>query len=401
MYETEADTTPRAPGSPDFNDPAFQSDPWPSYDWHREHQPVCYSEAQQAYFVFGHEHVRRLLVSPDFTVHHPFRMSRRAFGPTMLDEDGAGHALLRSAAAGPFRPRNVAALGVDVVRPLVEGLLDELLPAQPPDLVDVLARRLPLQVVCAALGLPRDDEQHLSAAIRPLVEYVDYGPVSLAEVVRSREELRGYFQRVLDRTPGSEGLLRDMVANDGISGRDVVNTAILVLAAGTETTTAAITNLLARLAVEPAVFARLRADRSLIPAVVAETLRHEPPLHMTLRFAARDVVLAGVPVPQGSAVQVVLASANRDPALFDRPERWDPSRHRGKPMTFGSGRHVCLGMNLATTELEIFMDALLDRVESITPDGEASWPVTGRTFRMAENPRCVFRLAGSGRAALR
>ncbi|MFC9636274.1 cytochrome P450 [Streptomyces mirabilis] len=376
----------------DFAATDFQRDPWPSYDWYREHEPVHLSQRYGAYFVFGYEYVRRVMTSPDFTAFHPFRVSRRAFGPTMLDQDGQHHARLRSAAAGPFRPRAAAEFGRRVVAPLAGRMLDDLLTRRRGDFIARLAERLPMAVVCRVMGLPDGDTGRLHDLMRPLVDYVDHGTASLEQVVAARGELRDYLRSALPDGPGADGLLNALAGNETLSEADVVNTSVLLLAAGTETTAAGITNLLSRVAAEPEVFHRLGEERSLVPAVVAETLRHEPPLHVTLRFASRDVTLGGVDIPEGTPLQVVLASANRDPAVYPSPHVWDPERADRTPLTFGMGRHICLGMGLAQQELEIVLHGVLDRVEELRLSGGPLAPAQGRTFRTVRDSECVYQL---------
>ncbi|GLW55054.1 cytochrome P450 [Kitasatospora phosalacinea] len=385
-----ATTGHQAPGRLDFDDPVFQTDPWPLYAHHREHDPVHWSPALGSFFVFGHEHVRQTLVSPDFGTYHPFRASRRAFGPSMLDSDGARHTVQRAAAAGSFRPRQVGEAATRIVAPLAAALLDDLLPAGRADFAEVLARTLPMQVVCRVMGLPVADAQWLGDMMRPLAAYVDHAGVELAEVVRRRQELRAYLLDAAADGAEHPGLLHVLAGNEELTEADACNNGILLLAAGTETTTAAITNLVARVAAEPGLFERLRRDRSLLPAVIAETLRHEPPLHVTLRFAQRDLVLEGVDVPAGSAVQVCLASANRDPAVHPEPDRWLPDRPRRPTMSFGMGRHLCLGMGLANAELETVLGAVLDRLDHLAlAEGVDPRPV-GRTFRTVPALRCSY-----------
>lgn len=374
----------------DFDDAAFQNDPWALYDHYREHAPVHHSEALGGYAVFDYELVREVLVSPRFSAYHPFRTSRRAFGPSMLDRDGPEHHRLRSAAAGPFRPRAVAGYAERIVAPLAGELLDELVAGRHPGLVDTLARTLPFRVMCQVLGLPVGEAPWLAATLAPLVDYVDHGPTTLAEVTRRRAELRERLER--ERAgEGRDGLLAELSADERLSANEVINTSVLLLAAGTETTAAGISNVLVAIGTRPELYRRLRAEREGVAGVVAETLRHEPPLHVTLRFAAEDVRLGGVDIPAGAPVNAFLAAANRDPSVFPEPGRWDPARRpRRTPLTFGAGRHVCLGAGLAVAELETVVNAVLDRVEALDIQAPVPQP-SGRTFRAARPVRCSVR----------
>ncbi|GIF42910.1 cytochrome P450 [Actinoplanes xinjiangensis] len=376
----------------DFADLRFQQDPWPLYAWHREHQPVHWSEPLASYVVVGHEHVRRALTSADFTVYHPFRVSRRAFGPSMLDTDGPRHAPARRCVSSVLRPRAVDALAQEVIAPIARRLVTAAVRDGDPHLADSLARDLPMRVVCRVMGLPEQDAPELHQMMRPLVAYVDHDEVPLAEVTEHRRHIRDYFHDALVRGTGDGALLSAMVAEDSFDRTDLVNNAILLLAAGTETTAGAITALLARVVSEDGLFDALRADRTQVRAVVQETLRHEPPLHVTLRFAAKDLTIAGTDLPAGAPVQVCLASANRDPEVFADPDRWDPGRPARTNLSFGVGRHICLGMGLAQAELEVLLEVLLDELRSLEADGAVP-AMRGRSFRHATGLRLRYRLA--------
>ncbi|GIG56000.1 hypothetical protein Lfu02_03720 [Longispora fulva] len=384
----------RAPDRPaarlDFTDPGFQTNPWPLYDWHRRHEPVTYSEAMNCYFVFGYRHVRHVLTSQDFTAHHPFRRSRVAFGPSALDSEGVVHARLRGSLTEPFRPRTV--LGYQqVISDIVRSLVDELLPSGRPDWLDELAWRLPTRVACRILGLPEDDDRLLYQMMRPLILFVDHATVGYADVVGCRDRLRAYLRDTIDLGLDREAMLRGMVESRTLTDGEIVDNAILLLAAATETTCSAVINLLARVAGTPGLWASLRANPSRVPAVVAETLRHEPPLHVTLRYAAADVELAGCAIPAGAPVQVCLASANRDPDVFADPDTWDSGRERHVPMTFGVGRHHCLGSALAQAELETLVHELLGRLADLWTTAPTDLAPRGRTFRSVQGLRLGHR----------
>jgi cytochrome P450 len=388
-------TVPMRPGDFDFDDPAFQTSPWSLYEWHRRHAPVCWSDKMGTFAVLGYQLVRHALTSPDFVVSHPFRASRRAMGPTMLDSDGKPHVVPRRCALETLRPRAIPDIVSQVIEPTVAAVMDVVLAERPVDLAQRVARCVPVKVICRLLGLPDRDVPWLYSMIRPLIFYVDRGPVPLAEVAWRRRELCGYFREVLEAGLGS-GLLAAFATDEQLSAVDAVNNAVLLLAAGTETTTAGICNLFARLATTPGLFRDLAADRGLIPLVVAETLRHEPPLHTTLRFAAREITMGGTSVPAGAAVQVFLASANRDPAVYPDPDEWRLRDGAPAPLGFGAGPHVCLGMSLARAELEAVLSATLDRIAELALIGTAP-VVRGRTIRAASELELAYGLRPPGR----
>ena len=128
--------------------------------------------------------------------------------------------------------------------------------------------------------------------------------------------------------------------------------------------------------------ARVLADRSLVPAVVEETLRWETSVTMVVRVAAADTEIGGCPVPAGSTLSIINGSASRDEARWDRPDEWDLDRESRQHMAFGTGPHQCLGMHLARMELEVGINAVLDRLPNLRLDPGAERPViSGSAFR--------------------
>jgi cytochrome P450 len=381
----------------DLNDLAFQTDPWPLYARFRRDEPV-HRAPNGSWYVFRYDDVRRALLSPEFSVEQPFRTTRRAFGPSMVDRDGDVHQRLRRLASQPVRPRSVDECQSRVIEPVVDALLDELEERERFDVVGDLAVKVPMRVFCDVMGLPAADAGWLYAQMRPLIDHVDQGDVSVADVVAARAQLREYFRRVLATGRHGPGGLLHLLASvddDLIGEADVLNNAVMLLAAGTETTSLAIGNLVACLVRFPWTYDELRRDPDLVPAVVRECLRFEPPLHFVLRVPVRDIEVADVVIPEGSPVQLCLGSANREEGRFTEPDEWRLRRPEGPPLTFGMGRHGCVGMGLAHRELEVVLRALLSRDRA--PTSVDGWvpPVTGRSFR---GVRCfAIRLDPRGR----
>jgi cytochrome P450 len=128
--------------------------------------------------------------------------------------------------------------------------------------------------------------------------------------------------------------------------------------------------------------ARVRADRSLVPDAVEETLRWETSVTMVARRAASDTELGGCPVPAGSSVSIINGSASHDEARWDEPGEWDLDREPQQHMAFGTGPHQCLGMHLARMELEVGINAVLDRLPNLRLDPDAEHPmISGYAFR--------------------
>jgi cytochrome P450 len=142
----------------------------------------------------------------------------------------------------------------------------------------------------------------------------------------------------------------------------------MLLPAGIETTYRSSGSLLYLLLTHPEQLEAVRADRALIPQAIEEGLRYETPVLVTLRVTTTDTSLSGVEIPAGTVVSAVLGSANRDPAAYDHPERFDVNRDTERHLSFGTGPHVCLGMHLARMETRVALNALLDRLPNLRLD---------------------------------
>ncbi|MET7708998.1 cytochrome P450 [Micromonospora sp. NPDC005413] len=364
----------------DFADEIFQTNPWPLYAHYVARDSVAWSPQMNCYFVFGYPNVRAALNSPAFTTANPFRRTRTAIGLSALDTDGDMHSRMRSAFLPAFRPAAVADYATSLVLPAVRHLLDDVLGSTEPGWLPEVAARLPVSVAAAIVGLPADAHTFLRRTMRPLVVFIDHGPVEYATVVARRDELKAYLRAAMSRSTHTRSLIH-LLGAGGLSEPEIVENALLAIVAATETTTSAITNVAARIFGQPQLFDLLRHVPELIPAAVAETLRHEPPLHVTLRFTTTEVSMGEHRLPAGSPVQVCLASANRDPSAYPDPDVWDLHRRGRAPLTFGAGPHHCLGSGLAQVEIETLIHELVRRFESLRVLSPATPRPRGRTFR--------------------
>ena len=165
----------------------------------------------------------------------------------------------------------------------------------------------------------------------------------------------------------------------------------LILPAGAETTFRASGNLLFGLMTHTDQLDAVRDDRSLIPQAIEEGLRWEPPLLLTTRVATRDTTLGGQDVPAGSGVTVSLGAANRDPARYPDPDRFDIFRDPKQHISFGHGPHMCLGMHLARMEMRVVVNALLDRLPDLRLDPDGDDPhIHGQIFRCPSSLPVLF-----------
>ena len=311
-------------------------------------------------------------------------MMQPYMGELMLGLDGDEHRRYRSLVARAFRRSTLERWRGELIEPVIEELLDDIAPAGQADLVAQVTGRFPVQVICGIVGVPTvDHEQFNEWAVK-----ISYGPLYPEEGVAASQAMRDYLEPLVEarRAEPTGDLLSELVHAE-IDGARLTDEKIygflrLLLPAGAETTYRAFGSCLLALLDRPDAMARVLADRSLVPAAVEETLRWETSVTMVARRAATDSDIGGCPVPAGSSVSIINGSASRDEARWDDPGQWDLDRMPQQHMAFGTGPHQCLGMHLARMELEVGIDAVLDRLPNLRLDPDAEPPViSGYAFR--------------------
>jgi cytochrome P450 len=168
-----------------------------------------------------------------------------------------------------------------------------------------------------------------------------------------------------------------VIANALVDGaplpaRDMAGYYIIVATAGHDTTSASTAGAMQALSRDPDQYARVRADRSLLPGIVEEAIRWTSPVQHFMRTAAHDCELGGQQIAQGDWLMMNYVAANHDPAQFPDPRRFDAARTPNRHLAFGAGAHQCLGLHLARLEMRILFEAILDKVAAVEPAGEAS-----------------------------
>jgi hypothetical protein len=282
--------------------------------------------------------------------------------PMMILLDPPDHTRLRRLVSQAFTARRVAAL-----RPRVEqiaaALLDALPTGEPVDLVASYAVPLPMQVICELLGVPVEDRDSFGAWSGTMTDEHDD-----AAKAQATGAMAHYLHRLVEskRASPDDAMLSALVqvsdSGDRLSVEEVVGMGVLLLVAGHETTANLVGNAVLGVLTDDAVRQRLLADPEAVPAAVEEFLRWDGPVHNApVRFAAEDVEYSGTTIPAGAVVTLSLGAANRDPARFERPELFDPTREAGGHLAFGHGLHFCLGAPLARIEGDVALRALLGR----------------------------------------
>ena len=305
-------------------------------------------------------------------------------GELMLGLDGEEHRRYRNLVAHAFRRSTLERWRSELVEPVIDELLDAVAPAGRGELVAEVTSKFPVQVICGIVGVPTEDhEQFNEWALR-----INYGPLYPDEGRAASQAMRGYLEPLVEnrRTEPTGDLLSELVHAeiDGVRLTDekIYGFLRLLLPAGAETTYRAFGSCLLALMDRPEAMARVLADRSLVPVAVEETLRWETSVTMVARMASAETEIGGCPVPAGSSVSIMNGSASHDEARWDHPGEWDLDREAKPHMAFGTGAHQCLGMHLARMELEVGVNAVLDRLPNLRLDPDAEAPaISGYAFR--------------------
>jgi cytochrome P450 len=379
--------------------PEVLADPYRVYAKLRAQTPVTFDGGVNAWLVSRYDDVRALALdqrlqagrSQSYFRSLPARERTRfeLFGRTreamLFYLDGPAHARVRLAVAGALHEA-VAALGPALVKRHVEALVDRIAASRGEiDLVRDLAEPLPRLVLSDLLGLP---DGEAATIYRQSVAYNSSlgGVIATRHVEQAEGALRELRPRLLaiadDAEPASIlAALRAAVDAGDLTEDELVASAVALVAAGHETTTSLIANAFVALARNPSAQALVDSSETATRRVVDEVLRFEPPIQLTAREAGEELQIEGQTIRRGDRVLLLLASANRDPSRFERPDAFEPGRaERLAALSFGIGPHHCPGAGLARTQAEVAVRVLLHAVGSIRLSHEPAWK-NSFTFR--------------------
>jgi cytochrome P450 len=391
---------------PEINTPAFFPKLHENYARLRPIEPVHYHEFEGSprWSLLRYDDVAAAFCNPRLTPfripeewrhnlrhsgHRDFENLGRVLGSILIIKDGPDHTRLRRLVSRAFTPRMVERLA-DRVEELVAELLDPFHGCDAMELIEDFAVPLPVIVIGELLGVPTDERHRLkqwSADFAPLLDRTLEAKALLpaAAACTGFAQLFGPLFESRRREP-REDLVSALVAvadkGDGtLDEEELLATCLLLLVAGHETTTNLLANGLLNLLRHPAELSWLRRHPDAMGSAVEELLRLEGPLMRLVRHTREDVEIRGVTIPAGSFVDLVLASANRDPERFAEPDRLDPLRPDNRHLAFGFGAHFCLGAALARLEARIALRALLERFPAMKLGlDEVTWR-PGTVFR--------------------
>jgi cytochrome P450 len=372
-------------------DVEINADPYPTYERLREEAPAYHNDRFDFWMLTRHADVEKALVnwqtfsSTRSDILDVIRAGVQLPPGVILFEDPPLHTMHRGLMSRVFTPRRMAALE-DQVRAYCVRCLDPLVGSDGFDIIAELAAELPMKVIGMLLGIPEEDQ----VAVRNKTDAdlrtrpgqpmkVREGSVANGDMFADYIEWRAQHPSDDLMTQLLNAEFEDETGETRTLTRPEVLTYTTVLAgAGNETTGRLIGWLAKVLAEHPDQRREVVEDRSLINNVIDETLRYEPTGHATARYVMHDVEYHGTTIPEGSAILLSMAAANRDPRRYDDPDRFDIHRDDIQHLTFGYGLHYCLGANLARLEGRVALDELLNRFPEwdVDPDGMQLAPTT-------------------------
>ena len=393
----------------DFRDPAFLADPYPVFRQLRTHAPVWKSPYGR-WFITGYEDTSLLLRDRRFGKDYddPDALMTR-FGPTALQEpavveltnmmlmrDPPDHTRLRGLVSKAFTARRMEAMRAQV-QTLTDQVLDKVMPLGRMDAIRDLAFPLPVLVICDLLGIPEADQARFVTGSSSGAALLNPTPPTREELDNANRgtlESGAYFEALFEqrRREPRDDLITLLVqaeeAGDRLSTAELRANVSLLFAAGHETTVNLIGNGLWSLLRHPEQWQMLRDDPSLIPNAIEEVLRYESPVQAVARTVAEPIALSGVALEPRSIVVSLVGAANRDPAVFNDPERFDISRKDLRPLSFGGGIHFCLGAQLARIEAAVVFETVLRRLPKLRllEEGQPKWRASFTLRGLTELP---------------
>jgi cytochrome P450 len=297
----------------------------------------------------------------------------------LVSGDPPDHVFHRSLIDKVFALSRVRKL-VSYIQDVVDEYIDRFIDLGSVDFHAEMAVMVPMTIIADQLGVPRSDIATFTRWSNAAVDRVDLSlsTAEFTEAVMAHCELQQYLAKKSEeyRQTPADCLLSDLVhaESDGrrLSTDEIVAIGALLIVAGNETTTSAISSAMLQIAEQPDLQAQLRENPNLIPKFTEELLRMNAPLQGLFRRAVVDTVVGGVPIPAGSILNLRYAAANRDPKMFEDPDTFKLDRPNARQhVTFGYGAHFCVGSQLAREEIRVVLETMLRRTRNIALNKEA------------------------------
>lgn len=390
---TPAEADKASTARPILVSPENLLNPFPIYKVLRESDPVHWSEEVGAWFILRHDDVVNSFRDSRLTSERSaiFDQQMQALGPDvgrefgdfnrrmMINRDGPPHLSLRRQASLAFSPQTLDTY-VPVVRRTMGMLLERVQNMHRMDLVKEISNQLPPLTLSEFLGLPAGEHERVLQWAGPLSDFFSPKPGSdMMELARKANEsaaaLSDYLGGIIEerrQNPGQDTISRMIYSQQEgkMTREELAANAFLFVSAGHTTTTDQFSNGIHALLTHPDQLQLLRRDMRLVKSAVEEMMRFNPAVPFTFRLAVTDFQLRGRTIRKGDRVFLGIASANRDPAIFTEPERFDITRDstHQKHISFAFGPHHCLGAGLARRQLEIATEMLLEGLPELSLD---------------------------------
>ena len=397
-------TFPLSPSAPlstlsnlDITDARFKADPFPFYARLRAEAPVFRAKAprgQRPWLITRYDDVLAVLkddrrfVKDMKSAMSPEQLKKApkvpalfsALNRNLLSLDGADHDRLKVLVHKAFTPRMVEGMQL-ATQAVTDAALDRAVRAGHMDLMADFALQVPLSIIGRILGVPEEENPRFNRGMKAFIAIGNGpNPLLIPPLLSFMTYLRGLVKA--RRRQPQDDLISALVAaqeqNDQLTDDEILAMVFLLLSAGHETTVNLIGSGTLALLQNPEQLARLRSDPGLIKSAVEELVRYVVPAETaSQRYTTEDVTLSGVIIPRGELVLAVIASANRDPQVFENPDVLDLGRSPNRHLSFGQGMHYCLGAPLSRMEAQIAIGTLLRRA----PDLRLSVPVGALRWR--------------------
>ncbi|HEY4454075.1 MAG TPA: cytochrome P450 [Pseudonocardiaceae bacterium] len=370
-------------------EPENRRDPYPFLAWLREHDPV-HRTARGTYLLSRHADVLRVFQDSGTVFPSPARSSLEAQFPGVLAHRSIAvfassiavsnppeHTRLRKAISQEFTARRVLALRprlTELCEKLLDAIEEPLRDGAEVDIQRSLAQPLSVGALSTLLGIPEADRSWLADMVEPVLTAYPGAPAKLIE--RADEltaEMESYFADLIAhrrRVPADDLITALSGSSVDLAEQEIVPMVWALWCAGFKTSAAGISKGVLAMLDNPDQLGWLDA-----PAFASEVQRHSPPTIITpfVRIATRDVQFDGGVIPAGADVRLLIGAANRDPAVFAAPDRFDPARDTKASMTFAGGIHFCVGAGLAKAEMEIALPRLHNRFPGLAHGSEPTW----------------------------
>ena len=376
--------------------PEFYANPYPTYRALRENEPVklmpngSYFLSRYDDLVAAYKNTRAFSSDKkkEFSPKYGASLLYEHHTTSLVFNDPPIHTRVRRLIMGALSPRAIAEMEPNLIR-LVDGLLDRIAAKDRFDLIGDYAAAIPVEVIGNLLDVPHEEREPLrdwSLAILGALEPV-IGEAAFARGNKAIKDFLAYLEVLVERRRAKPGnpnqdvltrLIQGEENGERLSAKELLHNCIFLLNAGHETTTNLIGNGLVALTEHPAEKRRLIEHPDMIKTAVEEMLRYESSNQLGNRMTVEEVQLGGLTLPAGTPITLCIGAANRDPAQFPDPERFDIGRTPNRHLAFATGAHQCAGMALARLEGAIAISRFLARFPHYALAGE---PVRGGRVR--------------------